>query len=115
MVCHQYDTTHICFLESCETCKVFTLSVNKWGAIACPVQPEYNFKLYYYHTGCISFNICTDFYILCPPAFGVLQEGGLKLTSKMLHRSVEEVIRNACNTLLLSRAVNELEKPVPTS
>lgn len=106
--------THL-FLESYETYKVFTLSVNKWGAIACPVQPEYNFKLYYYHTGCISFNICTDFYILCPPAFGVLQEGGLKLTSKMLHRAVEEVIRNACNTLLLSRAVNELEKPVPTS
>lgn len=42
-------------------------------------------------------------------------EGELKLTSKMLHRSEEEVIRKACNTLLLSRAVNELEKPVPTS
>lgn len=82
MVCHQYDTTHICFLESYETCKVFTLSVNKWGAIACPVQPEYNFKLYYYHTGCISFNICTDFYILCPPAFGVLQEWGAQINVK---------------------------------
>lgn len=76
MVCHQYDTTRICFLESCETCKVFTLSVNKWGAIACPVQPEYNFKLYYYHTGCISFNICTDFlYFMSPCLRGASRRG----------------------------------------